>query len=149
MKYSEEDIKEWDELYDYVRYKVMGYDLTMKLSKYMILRLKELRHGTMMANQYQDMKYAYTYKEVLLAFKFSKPIIDKAFSHKSFDNENLKFGYALAIARDNINEIKLINKRKEETDKKIKSIKLNSEEIKESNYKKKNKKVSDRLKKIW
>jgi hypothetical protein len=150
MKYTAEENKEWDELYEYVRQEIMGYDLTKSLSKLMILKLKEFRHGTIMANKHQNMKFAYNFKDVLLTFKLYKSNILNVFSYKEFKNENGKFLYALAIIKNNINDVVLALEKKKKIDDEIENTDLSHVENKGANYKKKTKELkNERLKNLW
>ena len=48
---SEQEKKDWIELYEYVKERIMGYDFSQKLSKKMILRLRGLQNGKYLDNK--------------------------------------------------------------------------------------------------
>ena len=51
---SEQDKVEWDNLYQYVRFNILGYDKNQSLSKKMVLRLRGLSFNKYMDNNNID-----------------------------------------------------------------------------------------------
>ena len=45
IKMTESEIKEWNELCEYVKRDILGYDKDIKFPKFLILRLKGLKEG--------------------------------------------------------------------------------------------------------
>jgi len=104
-KQTKEEIQEWNDLYEYVRQNVMNYDRNQALPKNAAIRLKGLASGRFYANNSIEEKAAYSYRVVLLTFKYSNPDIQKAFAKKEFKDESHKFNYACAIVESNLNTV--------------------------------------------
>ena len=47
---TKKEIKEWDELYQYIKKDILQYDDNKKLPKWFVLRLKGLNQGKFCAN---------------------------------------------------------------------------------------------------
>lgn len=104
---KEQEKKDWELLYEYVKKEVLEYDDTMKLPKFMILRLRGLRDGKFMANKSQKANGNYSFYEILLTFKACKMDIHKYTKTNRFKNEQHKFNYIMVIIENNINDIVL------------------------------------------
>lgn len=116
---SKQEKEKWDELYEFVRSNVMGYDENMCLSSNMVLRLKGMLNGKFMANNLTEDKAYYSYDVVLMAFKFSMPDIRRAMNRVSFSNEMNKFLYIAKIVESNINDVYIRMKRAEKVKKEV------------------------------
>lgn len=103
-KMSKEESQNWEELYCYIK-KLMNYDENQCLSKNMVLRLKGLSTGKFMANKNIKDNANYSYKIILLTFKYCNPSIQRALDTVSFENENHKFNYIMRIVENNINTV--------------------------------------------
>lgn len=118
---AEQEALDWDELYQYVRHNVMGYDEDQSLSKPMVLRLKGLLTNKFMENKNIESTANYSYETILNAFKYSSFDIQKALRTNSFKDEQHKFNYILKIVEKNINDVYVkmrnIEKAKEEAKK--------------------------------
>lgn len=110
---SKQEKIEWDDLCDYVRYKVMGYDQDVGLSRNMVLRLKGMSTGKFVANNSQKDTAHYSYLVILNTFKYSMPEIQRAINRVSFANEGHKFNYIMRIVDGNLNTVYLRMKRAE------------------------------------
>lgn len=108
-KMSEEDKKSWKQLYDYVKKDILKYTDEMKLSNHMVLRLKGLRYGTYKPNRKNSAKEisGYPFEIILTTFKINKQKIEQALMFKTFENENVKFNYVMAIINNSINDVYL------------------------------------------
>lgn len=119
-KMTEQELADWDELYEYVRSKVMGYDKNQSLTPYIVLRLKGLVDGKAVANKKIKDKAHYSYKVILNTFKYSMPDIGRAVERIAFKDESAKFNYIMRIVENNINTVyirmKNVEKVKEEAD---------------------------------
>lgn len=115
---TEEEKKYWEELYNYVKFNIMGYDDNQALSKNMVLRLKGLSTNKFMENNNVKSTANYSYETILNTFKYCSPDIQKALRINNWANEMHKFNYILKIVEKNINDvymkIKNIEKAKEE-----------------------------------
>ena len=122
---SKQEKEKWDELYEFVRVKVLGYDENQSLSKNMVLRLKGMLNGKFMANNSTEDNANYSYDVVINTFKYSMPDIQRALNNVSFANEMHKFFYIAKIVESNLNDvyIRMKNKKKieEETAKEVKN----------------------------
>lgn len=116
---SKQEKEKWDELYEFVRSNVMGYDENMCLSSNMVLRLKGMLNGKFMANNLIENKAYYSYDVVLTAFKYSMPDIRRAMNRVSFSNEMNKFLYIAKIVESNINDVYIRMKRAEKVKKEV------------------------------
>ena len=141
-KMSQEDIDNWNKLYEYVKYDVLGYDQNQGLSRQQILRLKGLLNNKYMANNNIESTANYSYEIVLLTFKFCMPDIRRALHTVNFSDESHKFNYILRIVEDNINTVylkmKKLEKAKEEAAKQDVSEVVSSENTFKSKTIKKN-----------
>lgn len=117
-KMTEQELADWDELYEYVRTKVMGYDKNQSLEPYIVLRLKGLVDGKTIANNKHKNKAHYSYKLILNTFKYCMPDIQRAVGRIAFKDTCGKFNYIMRIVENNINTVymrmKNIEKAKEE-----------------------------------
>lgn len=144
--------KEWfDTLYEYVRTTILGYDSNQSLSKNMVLKLKGLSQGKYMANNTTENKANYSYEVIYYTFVWCRQSILRAMQRKTFETEEGKFNYILAIIRNNINDmyLKVENKRQQEEE--MSSI-LKEQEFstdKPSGYTKKTKETHPLLNDLW
>lgn len=102
---TEEEKKEWDELYKYVHDKVMKYDSNQRLSSAMCVRLKGLRKGKFMDNRNTEDYANYPFEAIRAAFVVSMSKINSAFTNTTFKNEMHKLNYACKIAEPEINNV--------------------------------------------
>lgn len=105
VKMTQDQIQEWNDLYEYVRQNVMGYAKNQVLPSNAAIRLQGLASGRFYANKKIKEKGQYSYRIVLMTFKYSNMDIQKAFKNKSFKDENHKFNYACAIVESNLNTV--------------------------------------------
>lgn len=98
-------MSEWDNLYEFVRSKVMDYDQNQSLSKGMVLRLKGLLTNKFMENKKIKDSAHYSFAVILNTFKFCIPEIEKAKHTKLFTDEMHKFNYFLCIVEPKINDV--------------------------------------------
>lgn len=104
-KMTEQELADWDELYEYVRSKVMGYDKNQSLEPYIVLRLKGLADGKTIANKKIKDKAHYSYKLILNTFKYCMPDIQRAVGRIAFKDTCGKFNYIMRIVENNINTV--------------------------------------------
>ena len=104
----------WDELYQYVRKNVMGYDENQSLSTTMALRLKGLLTNKFIENYSIEDTANYSYEVILNTFKYCMPEINNRLRNNNFKDEMHKFNYALKIVEPKINDvyIKMKNNKK-------------------------------------
>lgn len=145
---SFEDKQDWDELYNYVRKNILGYDSNQSLSNSMVARLQGLLHGKYMANNKTANNANYSFKTVLNTFKFCYLDIQKALRNINFKDENHKFNYITKIVEQSINTVYVKEKQAERAKEEAKKTNVGLEDYKEAEYKpKKNKK--DRFNDLW
>ena len=141
-KMSEEEKKDWNELYSYVK-GLMGYDDKTSLSRTEVLKLKGLTRGQFIANNNQQELAEYSFYEILVTFKVCKFDIIRGFRSNSFKSNGHKFNYMIKIVEGNLSTVRERLKSRERQEERIASIEINTgEEIAE--YKKKSKEVKNK-----
>ena len=128
-KMTDKEKQDWDKLYTYVK-NILGYDDTMVLPKFAVMRLKGLSEGKYYANKKTKTMAQYDYNTIYLTFIFCKDKIQQALQIKSFPNEQAKFNYVFAIVNNNINDVVLRLKKAKKAEKKIENSKVVDYEIK-------------------
>ena len=116
---SKQEKDDWDSLYDFVRYNVLGYDQNQSLSHSMALRLKGLLVNKHFENYNIPSTANYSYLVILNTFKYSILDIRNALKTHRFNDENHKFNYILRIVESNINTVYLKMKEAEKTKKEV------------------------------
>lgn len=142
---SFEESEEWNELYEYVRSNIMGYDKDTSLSSRMVARLQGLMKGKYMVSYKTADNADYSYKTILNTFKYCSPDIRKALSYKSFDDEWIKFNYIAKIVENNINTVYKREQQAEKNREKTKNLTIDSLEYTGATYQKKTKEISNSL----
>lgn len=112
-KMTLEEKIEWDELYQFVRTEIMGYDQNQSLSRTMALRLKGLKTSKFAENKNRADMSNYSYKIILATFKYCKPKYERALRTKKFSDEMHKFNYVLSIVESNLNDVYMRMKKAE------------------------------------
>ena len=141
-KMSEEEKRDWNELYSYVK-GLMGYDDKTSLSRTEVLKLKGLTRGQFIANNNQQELAEYSFYEILVTFKICKFDIIRGFRSNSFKSNGHKFNYMIKIVEGNLSTIRERLKNRERQEERIEQIEVNTgEEIAE--YKKKSKEVKNK-----
>ena len=94
---SKQDKVEWDNLYQYVRFNILGYDKNQSLSKKMVLRLRGLSFNKYMDNNNIDDTANYSFAVILNTFKYCSVDIQNAIKTHNFKDEEYKFNYTVYI----------------------------------------------------
>ena len=141
-KMSEEEKKQWDELYSYVK-ELMGYDDKTSLSRTEVLKLKGLTRGQFIANNNQQELAEYSFYEILVTFKICKFDIIRGFRSNSFKTNRHKFNYMIKIVESNLSTVRERLKSRQKQEERIASIEINTEE-EIAEYKKKSKEVKNK-----
>lgn len=149
MKMTQQERIEYDELYQYVRNRVMGYDISQSLSRYMVFRLKGLKVGKYIENRDIKDKANYSYAVILATFKFSILDIEKGFRTKNFSSETQKFNYALAIVENNLNTVYVRMQNSAKAKEATENIDVSSMNYSGAEYQKKTGKTSSKLNDLW
>lgn len=150
VKMTENEKKEWDELYKYVKKQILFYDDNQNLSSYVCTKLKGIRTGKFIENKKIKNQAEYPYKIILYTFQICRPKILSALSGKTFESENHKINYICAIVKDNINDVYEMIKRKERNEEKVESMDTNILTHKAAHYQTKTKELkNDKLKNLW
>ena len=102
---TEKEKQDWESLYNYVKYNIMGYDEDQALSSTMVLRLKGLLTNKFIENNNIQSTANYSYETILNTFKFCSPDIQRAVRTYRFKDESHKFNYILKIVEKNINTV--------------------------------------------
>lgn len=149
-KMSKEEIEAWDNLYEYVRTKVLCYDENQRLPTYVVLRLKGMLNGKFMENNSTKDMAHYSYEVILNTFKYSMPDIQHAMHTVHFSDEKHKVNYIMRIVDSNINTVYM--RMKNVNVQKAEAVKVASSEIgtKDVEYKPKKKaNKNDRFSDLW
>ena len=141
-KMSKEEIKEWNELYEYVKTTILGYK-DKKLSKWFVLRLVGLHEGKFCANKTIKPMASYDYKTILMTFKMNKIDILNAIKDKDkFKDEQHKINYIMVIIENKINDTYDIMNRVNKAKERAKAIEITNNEDK-AEYKRRTKEVKN------
>lgn len=130
----------WSKLYQYIKKEILNYKDDMSLNNHMVSRLQGLRCGRYKPWRDDKVFYSsngYTYDIILRTFIEKKSDILKAIANKTFDNENKKFDYIMAIIKNSINDVYLNEINKKNNEERFESINIKIEDSK-PNYKSKN-----------
>ena len=141
---TKEEKVEWDELYQYVKVKIMKYNDDQALSKQMVLKLKGLQRNQYVANNNQEATANYSFKVILYTFKAYSQQIDRWVSTHSFTDENHKFNSILCIVREHINDVykRFLNAKK--TQEKTENMDMSNLTQDKADYKRKTTDMSDK-----
>lgn len=140
---------ELDELYRYVRKNVMGYDETMALPSWMVMRLKGLRHGKYYENNKIKDYAEYPFSTILYTFKVCMPEIKNVLNNKHFDNERGKFNYIMKIVEGKLNDVTLRLKAAQKAEEQLQETAPQQEKEYVNRFKAKESKVNHRLDDLW
>lgn len=143
--------QDWVDLYTYVHDRIMGYDETIKLSKYMVLRLKGMTKGQFICNNKHQKQAEYDYKTILITFKMCSPQILQGFEANKtvFKDETHKFNYAMSIIDNQINDVVVRLRNAKRSEEKTVNLELNNQVHDSAEYIAKNKDVNEELKELW
>ena len=136
---------DWESLYNYVKFDILGYDENQALPSNMVLRLKGLLTNKFMANNRIKSTANYSYQTILNTFKFCSPEIYKALRTKSWTSEQHKFNYILKIVEGNINNVYLRMKNVEKAKEEAESMVLDTANHTGAEYQRKTKEVTNKL----
>ena len=146
---NKQEREAWDELYNYVRYNVLGYDENQSLSRNMVLRLKGLQNNKFMANNNIEDTANYSFEVILNTFKFCQPDIQRGLRSNSFIDEHHKWNYILKIVENNLNNVYVKMKNAQIAKEKTENVKSEVLSYNCAEYQKKTKKTPERLKHLW
>ena len=150
-KMTEQEIKDWDELYQYIKLDIFEYDKSQKLPSYMVLRLKGLKEGKFMANKKITSMANYEYNHILYTFKINKMKIKQIVRSQDFKNEQHRFNTIMIIIEKEINDV--VNRLKQvvKSEEKVKSMEFENIIHEGAGYinKSNNKKLNNELKELW
>ena len=144
-KMTEEERRDWEELYFYVKNNIMGYDKDQSLSNNMVLRLKGLLTNKFMENKNIESTANYSYKTILNTFKYCSPDIQKALRTNKFTDEQHKFNYVLKVVEKNINTVYMKMKNVEKAKEEAKNMTLDTTNYTGAEYQKKTKETTNKL----
>lgn len=147
---STQEKADWDELYDYVRYKVLGYDENQSLSKTMVLRLKGLLSNKFIENNNIKDTAHYSYRVVLTTFKYCSLSIQKGLKSNTFQDENHRFNYIIKIVESNINTVYMRMKKAEQSKSRTQNMDMSVATHSGADYQRKTKATSNKkLDDLW
>ena len=142
---------DWIDLYEYVRKEIMGYDKSIKLPKYIVLRLQGLTKGQHISNKKHIENAEYDYKTILIAFKFCKPeilaMLEK--NKTTYTNEQHKFNAIMCVIDREINNVVIRLRNVKKSEEKIIDIKLENQTHDCAEYKTKSKELNKVSEGLW
>lgn len=107
LQYKENEVMWFNELYEHIK-GVLGYTNEQQLPRYLIIRLQDLRNGTIIqrgVGRVIKQKEGYKYDIILNTFLTHGDDIRWSLSNKTFKNEHQKINYMMAIIDSNINDV--------------------------------------------
>lgn len=148
---TNEEKTQWDELYRYVKKEILQYDDNQSIPTNLVLRLKGLQNGKLMANNKTQNNADYSYEIILYTFKLNKQNILSAISGKTFKDEMSKFIYITRIIENNINDVYLRITNAKKLKKKTEDMNISNVYHKGAEYQKKtsDNKLIDKYKDLW
>jgi hypothetical protein len=151
MKKNSQEWLDWCELHDYVKKEILQYDDNIKLPKYMILRLQGLKDGKFIANKKIQPNASYEYKTILYTFKICKPkILQYLTANKTkFKDEKHKFNSIMIFIENEINDVVLRIKNKQQSESKIENMTLDNHYNQGAEYRKQKGKNNKNLEYLW
>lgn len=144
-KMTEEEKIAWDNLYQYVKSNIMGYDKNQALSNTMVLRLKGLLTNKFIENNKIESTANYSYETILNTFKYCSNDIQKALMTNSWKNEMHKFNYVLKIVEQNINNVYMRMKNMQKVKKETENMTLDVMNYVGAEYQRKTKETTNKL----
>lgn len=150
-KLDKKTLAEWDELYEYVKFKILEYSPEMNLSKFIVLRLKGLAEGRFLSNKKIKPLANYDFKTILLTFKAYKFEIMNGLANNrtKFKDEQHKFNYIMVIIESNINTIVLRLENAKKAKQKAEMVSIDHIFTEGAEYKTKTKETNKNLKDLW
>lgn len=142
---TEEEKMAWENLYNYVKSNIMGYDENQALSSTMVLRLKGLLTNKFIENGNIESTANYSYEVILNTFKYCSVDIQKALKTNSWTNEIHRFNYILKIVEGNINNVYLRMKNVQKTKEEAKNTTIDTANHIGADYQRKTKEVNNKL----
>ena len=121
---SEQEKKDWIELYEYVKERIMGYDFSQKLSKKMILRLRGLQNGKYLDNKNIEDSAYYSFKIILLTYKYCYYDINNILNSKTCNSEEHKYNYIASMVENKLNDVYLRYNGQKKKEKKLEKASL-------------------------
>lgn len=146
---TKQEKKDWDELYDFVKQKVLMYDENQSLSRTMVLRLKGLLSNKFIENGNIEDSANYSYRTILNTFKFCIVDIQRGLRSNSFSDEMHKFNYVLKIVESNINTVYVRMQQAEKSKDKTEKMDTTVATHTGASYQRKTKDVSHKFDDLW
>lgn len=144
-KMTEAEKMAWENLYNYVKLNIMGYDDSQALSSTMVLRLKGLLTNKFIENNKIASTANYSYETILNTFKFCYPDIQKALKTNSWTNEMHRFNYILKVVESNINNVYLRMQKMQKTKEDAQNTTIDTVNHIGAEYQRKTKEVNNKL----
>lgn len=150
-KMTKEDSFYWDKLYQYVKKDIYKLDDEVPLPRSIILSLRGLKNGQVIANNKAKSYGDYPFKIVYFTFVYCRKKIDYALKTKDFKSYQQSFSYIRKIVEGNLLNVYKKYKEKERQKEMAKdnknTITVNDVINKDVRYKSQEKKVNEELRK--
>lgn len=148
-KLSKEELEQWNNLYAYVKKEILMYDDNQNVPSEIVLRIKGLCKGKVIANNATKDNADYSFEILLYTFKLCKSKILSAIYGKTFQSEISKFVYISKIVEGNINEIYERVTTAKKSQAKMENIKVDSLYHDAAQYMSTVIKENEKLKNLW
>lgn len=131
--------EQFSALCNYVKESILKYNNTMRIPRYLVLRLKGLHEGKFIANNKQEATALYGYDVILKTFKYSAYDIHDYISKNGdkINDERHKINLIMTFVERNINTVVEKLKQKESREERIQNIDNSQLNAPKSNYVKK------------
>lgn len=148
-KMSKQEVKDFYELCDYIKYKILEYTEDMKFPQFLALRIKGIQQGKYLANNNSKKQANYSYPDILLAFKIYRfAILSELRDRQKFKDEKHRINYMMKIIESKLNDVIEMRKARDKSNEKAENIKIDAIEL--GAYKKKTKENKNkRLNDLW
>ena len=145
-----EDKATWEELCEYVKLEILGYDSKMKFPKDLALKLQGLKKGQFIANNKAKINAQYDNFTLLCTFKLCKQrIVNYISNNDKIKNEKHKINTIMKIIEPEVNDMYIRLNERELSIKKIESINVENHYNNSAKYTKKTNETKQKFEDLW
>jgi len=146
-----EQLKQWDALYKYVKFQILKYEEKQNIPSNIILALKGLTCGKTIYKTDKNNMIEYSYDTILRTFQATRLDIERGIHGKTFKSELQKFLYICKIVENKINDVYLRMKKVKQCAVQAENVDLSCHYYSGAEYQTKSKdtKTNKRLEELW
>ena len=151
VKAEDNSKKQWDELCEYVKKEILGYDDNMKFPKYLALKLQGVKRGNHIANNNHTSNANYDDYTILCACKLCKQKI-VSYLHDNemkIKDEKHKINLIIKMIEPEINDVYLRIQKAEKAKSSVENKSFENQSNENAGYTRKTKDVNDKMKKLF